>query len=96
MTRLARRTLSASIILAMAAGLLLFAPAQAGATAGPTSHATAPAPQRIDPSELRGLLDQIVAAGAPGAAALVRDEHASSRPPAAWPTCAPAGRCGPG
>ena len=75
MARLARRTLSASIILAMAAGLLLFAPAQAGATAGPTSHATAPAPQRIDPSELRGLLDQIVAAGAPGAAALVRDEH---------------------
>jgi D-alanyl-D-alanine carboxypeptidase len=77
MTRLARRTLSASIILAMAAGLLLFAPAQAGATAGPTSHgsAAASAPQQIDPGQLRGLLDQIVAAGAPGAAALVKDQH---------------------
>jgi D-alanyl-D-alanine carboxypeptidase len=37
--------------------------------------AVVPAPQRIDPGELRRLLDQIVAAGAPGAAALVRDEH---------------------
>jgi D-alanyl-D-alanine carboxypeptidase len=76
MTRLARRTLSASIVLAMAAGMLLLAPAQAGATAGPTSHGSTagPSPQRIDPSELRALLDQIVAAGAPGTAALVRDQ----------------------
>ena len=35
----------------------------------------APASPRIDPGELRGLLHQIVAAGAPGAAARIRDEH---------------------
>jgi D-alanyl-D-alanine carboxypeptidase len=72
MTRPARGILSASIALAMAAGVLL-APARAG-TAGPSRTAT-PAAQRIDPGELQQLLDQIVAAGAPGAAAWVRDEH---------------------
>jgi D-alanyl-D-alanine carboxypeptidase len=75
MTRPARGILSASITLAMAAGVLL-APARAGA-AGPTNHhpSAAPASPRIDPGELHRLLDQIVAAGAPGAAAWVRDEH---------------------
>jgi D-alanyl-D-alanine carboxypeptidase len=77
MTRQARRTPSAWIIVAMAVGALLVAPARAGAATAPSGHqmAVAPAPQRIDPGELRRLLDQIVAAGAPGAAALVRDEH---------------------
>jgi D-alanyl-D-alanine carboxypeptidase len=77
MTRQARRTPSAWIIVAMAVGALLVAPTQAGATTTPSGHqmAVVPAPQRIDPGELRRLLDQIVAAGAPGAAALVRDEH---------------------
>ena len=77
MTRQARRTLSAWIVVAMAVGALLVAPARAGAATAPSGHqmAVAPAPQRIDPGELRRLLDQIVAAGAPGAAALVRDEH---------------------
>jgi D-alanyl-D-alanine carboxypeptidase len=77
MTRQARRTPSAWIIVAMAVGALLVAPTQAGATTTRSGHqmAVVPAPQRIDPGELRRLLDQIVAAGAPGAAALVRDEH---------------------
>jgi D-alanyl-D-alanine carboxypeptidase len=77
MTRLARRALSAWIVIAMAVGALLVAPARAGAATAPSGHrqAVAPAPQRIEPGELRGLLDQLVAAGAPGAAALVRDGH---------------------
>jgi D-alanyl-D-alanine carboxypeptidase len=77
MTRLARRALSAWMVGAMAVGALLVAPARAGAAPDPGGHrmAVAPAPQRIDPGELRGLLDQLVAAGAPGAAALVRDGH---------------------
>jgi D-alanyl-D-alanine carboxypeptidase len=73
MTRPARGILSASIVLAIAAGVLL-APARAGAAPGP-SRTAAPAAQRIDPGELQQLLDQIVAAGAPGAAAWIRDEH---------------------
>jgi D-alanyl-D-alanine carboxypeptidase len=77
MTRRARRAWSAWIVVAMAVGALLVAPARAGAATAPSGHqvAVAPAPQRIDPGELRRLLDQIVAAGAPGAAALVRGEH---------------------
>jgi D-alanyl-D-alanine carboxypeptidase len=77
MTRLARRALSVWIVIAMAVGALLVAPARAGAATAPSGHrqAVAPAPQRIEPGELRGLLDQLVAAGAPGAAALVRDGH---------------------
>jgi D-alanyl-D-alanine carboxypeptidase len=77
MTRQARRTLSAWMVGAMAVGALLVAPARAAAAAAPSGHqmAVAPAPQRIDPGELEGLLDQLVAAGAPGAAALVRDGH---------------------
>ena len=60
-------------------------------------HGTAaPASQRIDPGELQRLLDQLVAAGAPGAAAWIHDEHGVCRPPVAWPTCGPAGRCDPG
>jgi D-alanyl-D-alanine carboxypeptidase len=73
MTRPARGILSASIVLAIAAGVLL-TPARAGAAPGP-SRTAAPAAQRIDPGELQQLLDQIVAAGAPGAAAWIRDEH---------------------
>jgi D-alanyl-D-alanine carboxypeptidase len=75
MTRPARGVLSASIALAMAAGVLL-APARAGAAA-PASHhrSAAPASQRIEPGELQQQLDQIVAAGAPGAAAWVRDQR---------------------
>jgi D-alanyl-D-alanine carboxypeptidase len=76
MTRPARGILSASIALAMAAGVLL-APARGGAAAGPASHhaTAAPAPQRLDPGQLQRLLDQVVAAGAPGVAAWVRDER---------------------
>ena len=66
MTRPATRTLSTVLVVALAAGVLLLAPARAGAAPGPSA--------RIDPGELRGLLDQIVAAGAPGAAARIRDE----------------------
>jgi D-alanyl-D-alanine carboxypeptidase len=62
---------------AMAAGVLLSVPAQAGATTKSGSHEStvAAGSQRIDPGELQRLLDQIVAAGAPGAAARVRDGH---------------------
>jgi Beta-lactamase len=77
MTRPARRTLSAWMVTAMAVAAPLLAPARAGAVAGPTgpgSAATVGA-QRIDPGELQRLLDQIVAAGAPGAAARVNDGH---------------------
>jgi D-alanyl-D-alanine carboxypeptidase len=76
MTRPATRILSAWMVVAMAAGLLLV-PTGAGAAAAPSSRATTagPAPPRIDPGELQRLLDHIVAAGAPGAAAWVRDER---------------------
>jgi D-alanyl-D-alanine carboxypeptidase len=75
MTRSARRILSACMVVAIASGLLL-APAEAGAAA-PSSRATTAgsAPPRIDPGELRRLLDHIVAGRAPGAAAWVRDER---------------------
>jgi D-alanyl-D-alanine carboxypeptidase len=61
----------------MAVGSLLIVPARAAAASAPSGHqrTLVPAPQRIDPGELEGLLDQVVAAGAPGAAALVRDGH---------------------
>ena len=77
MSWLGRRTVSAWMVVAMAAGALLLGPAQAGAVAGPSGPNTTATPtrQRIHPGELRRLLDQIVAAGAPGAAARVRDEH---------------------
>jgi D-alanyl-D-alanine carboxypeptidase len=77
MTRPAARTLSTVLVVAMAAGVLLLAPAQAGAAADPGGRAdtAAPAAQRLGPGELRRLLDQIVAAGAPGAAARVRQGH---------------------
>ncbi len=77
MTRPARRTLPMPLLAGMAVGALLLAPARAGAAAGPSSHGTTVTPtlQRIEPGELRRLLDQVVAAGAPGAAAQVRDEH---------------------
>jgi D-alanyl-D-alanine carboxypeptidase len=76
MTRPARRTLS-TLLVAMAVGALLLAPARAGATTGPSGHGgtVTAGLQRLHPGELRRLLDQIVAAGAPGAAALVREEH---------------------
>jgi D-alanyl-D-alanine carboxypeptidase len=75
MTRPATRTLSTVLVVAMAVGALLLAPARAAA--GPSGHAgtAAPASPGIDPGELQRLLDQIVAAGAPGAAARVRDDH---------------------
>jgi hypothetical protein len=76
MTRPARRILSASTVLAMAVGTLLLAPARAGAVTPSSGRGStvAPAPQRLAPGELQGPLDQIVAAGAPGAAALTNDE----------------------
>jgi D-alanyl-D-alanine carboxypeptidase len=76
MTRPARRTLS-TLLVAMAVGALLLAPARAAATTGPSRHGgtVAAGSQRIHPGELRRLLDQVVAAGAPGAAARVRDER---------------------
>jgi D-alanyl-D-alanine carboxypeptidase len=66
------------MVTAMAAGVLLLAPAQAGATTESSSHEStvAAGSQRIDPGELQRLLDQIVAVGAPGGAARVRDRHA--------------------
>jgi D-alanyl-D-alanine carboxypeptidase len=77
MTRPARGTLSAWIVVAMAVGALLVVPVRAGAvtgSAGPGSMVAAGS-HRIHPGELRRLLDPIVAAGAPGAAARVRDGH---------------------
>jgi D-alanyl-D-alanine carboxypeptidase len=76
MTRLARQAMAAWMVMAMAAGMLLLAPAQAGATTESRSHGStvAAGSPRIDPGELQRLLDQIVAAGAPGAAARVKDE----------------------
>jgi D-alanyl-D-alanine carboxypeptidase len=61
MTRPAARTLSTALVVAMAVGALLLTPARAGAATGP--------------GELRRLLHQVVAAGAPGAAARVADER---------------------
>jgi D-alanyl-D-alanine carboxypeptidase len=77
MTRPARRTLSAWIVVAMAVGALLVAPARAGAVTGSAGSGStvAAGSHRIHPGELRRLLDPVVAAGAPGAAARVRDEH---------------------
>jgi D-alanyl-D-alanine carboxypeptidase len=76
MTRPARRTLSAWIVVAMAVGALLLVPVRAGARtgSGPGSM-VAVGSHRIHPGELRRLLDPIVAAGAPGAAARVRQDH---------------------
>jgi pimeloyl-ACP methyl ester carboxylesterase len=70
MTRPGRAILSASIVVAMAGGVLL-APARAGAAPGSSGHPStaAPAPQRLDPGEPPPLLEQVVAAGAPGVAA---------------------------
>ena len=81
MTQPARRPLAAWMVGAMAVGALLVAPARTAAATAPSGHQRmlVPAPHRIDPGELEGLLDQIVAAGAPGAAALVRDEHGVQR-----------------
>jgi hypothetical protein len=75
MTRPARRILSASMVLAMAVGVLL-APARAGAVTGSSGRRStvAPALPGLDPGQLQGPLDQIVAAGAPGAAAWTQDE----------------------
>jgi D-alanyl-D-alanine carboxypeptidase len=76
MTRPATRTLSIMLVVATAVEALLLAPA--GAAAAPSSgHAAtaAAAPSTTDAGQLQDLLDQIVAAGAPGAAARVRDEH---------------------
>jgi D-alanyl-D-alanine carboxypeptidase len=75
MTRPATRTLSIMLAVATAVGALLL---PAGAAAGPTSGragTAAPASTLTDPGQLQGLLDQVLAAGAPGAAARVRDEH---------------------
>ena len=79
MTRPARRMLSTLLVMAMAVGALLAAPA--GAVAGPSGDAglAAPSAPVIDPGELQQLLDQIVAAGGPGAAALVKHEHGVQR-----------------
>jgi pimeloyl-ACP methyl ester carboxylesterase len=69
MTRPVRGVLSASIVVAMAGGVLL-APVRAGAAPGQNGHAAtaAPASSGIEPGELQPLLDQVVAAGAPAAA----------------------------
>jgi D-alanyl-D-alanine carboxypeptidase len=61
----------------MSVGALLLAPARAGARTVRSGHGSnLAAPHPIHPGELRRLLDQLVAAGAPGAAARVRDDHA--------------------
>ncbi len=44
--------------------------------------------------QVQRLLDSLVAAGAPGAAAWVQDERGSLRPPVAWPTWTAADRWG--
>jgi D-alanyl-D-alanine carboxypeptidase len=76
MTRPARRPLRILAIVTMAVGALLLVPARAGAVARTSGQeSTSAAPQRLHPGELRRLLDQLVAAGAPGAAALVRQDH---------------------
>jgi D-alanyl-D-alanine carboxypeptidase len=76
MTRPARRPLRILVIVTMAVGALLLVPARAGAVARTSGQeSTSAAPQRLHPGELRRLLDQLVAAGAPGAAALVRQDH---------------------
>jgi D-alanyl-D-alanine carboxypeptidase len=77
MTRPASRIPSILLVGVMAVGALLLAPARAGAVASRGGHgSTLAAPPRLHPGELRRLLDQLVAAGAPGAAALVREDHA--------------------
>ena len=59
----------------------MLAPARAGAVTGSVGPGStvAAGSRPIHPGELRQLLDQLVAAGAPGAAALVRDDHAVKR-----------------
>jgi D-alanyl-D-alanine carboxypeptidase len=75
MARQARRALSAWIVVAMAVGSLLIVPARAAAASAPSGHqrTLVPAPQRIDPGELEGLLDQVVAAGVRQAASGLAD-----------------------
>ena len=76
MARSARRFLPTTVAMAVAAAVVLASPG-AGAAAGlgtPRSTAVAASP-RIDSGELQQLLDQLVAAGVPGAAAWVRDER---------------------
>jgi len=76
MTRPARRPLRILVIVTMAVGALLLAPARSGAVARTSGQeSTSAAPQRLHPGELRRLLDELVAAGAPGTAALVRQDH---------------------
>jgi D-alanyl-D-alanine carboxypeptidase len=72
MTRLAAAASSAVLVAAM---VLLLAPGRAAAGSGERVDTVAPASSRIDSGELRELLHQIVAAGAPGAAARIADEH---------------------
>jgi D-alanyl-D-alanine carboxypeptidase len=63
------------LVAAMAVGALLLAPGLAAARPGERlGRAAGPSP-RIGRGELRGLLDQVVAAGAAGVAARVVDEH---------------------
>ena len=75
MTRPATRTLSTMLVVTLASAALLHAPTRAAAGPGGYGNTVASASSRIDSGELRRLLHQIVAAGAPGAAARVRDEH---------------------
>jgi D-alanyl-D-alanine carboxypeptidase len=76
MNRPAAPTLSTVLLAAMAVGALLLAPDGAAATGpGERVGTVAPASPRIGPGELRRLLHQVVAAGAPGVAARVADEH---------------------
>jgi D-alanyl-D-alanine carboxypeptidase len=64
------------LVAAMAVGALLLAPDRAAASgSGARVGTVAPASSRIGPGELRRLLHQVVAAGAPGVAARVVDEH---------------------
>jgi hypothetical protein len=77
MTRPATRTLSMMLVVALAAGALLIAPARAAAGPNGSGRTGAPASPGLDRGELRRLLHQIVAAGAPGAAARVREEFST-------------------
>jgi D-alanyl-D-alanine carboxypeptidase len=81
MTWPARRTLSAWMVAAMAVGALLLAPTRAAAVVGSAGPGgtVATASQPIHAGELRRLLNQIVAAGAPGAAARVKDERGAQQ-----------------
>jgi hypothetical protein len=79
MTRPAAPTLSTVLVAATAVGALLLTPGRAAAGSGERVGTAAPASPRIGPGELRRLLDQVVAAGAPGVAARVVDEHGVSQ-----------------